>query len=76
MAAMGLDIRATHYDIKASVIIMLPSFHGIENEDLYKHLDEFLAVCGTLRINNINDDALRLRPFHFSLKESVRPLKL
>lgn len=47
MAAMGLDIKATHYEIKTSMIIMLPSFHGIENEDLYKHLDEFLVLWNT-----------------------------
>jgi len=39
------------YDkIKSSVIQLLSSFHGPTNEDPYKHLDEFLEVCSTVKI--------------------------
>lgn len=68
MAAMGLEIRLAHYEIKVSVINMLPSFHSIENEDPYKHLDEFLNVCGMVKINDIDDDALKLNFFSISNK--------
>lgn len=44
--AMDLHTRATQYEMKASVINILSSFYSFENEDLYKHLDEFLDVCG------------------------------
>lgn len=50
---------------------MLSSFYGIENEDLYKYLDEFLDVCEIVRINNMDNDALRLRLFS-SLKEKAK----
>ncbi|CAN6455421.1 unnamed protein product [Victoria cruziana] len=36
---MGPQIAANHYEIKASTINMLPSFHGLENEDPYRHLE-------------------------------------
>ncbi|CAN6447758.1 unnamed protein product [Victoria cruziana] len=69
---MGPQIGAAHYEIKASMISMLPSFHGLESEDPYRHLDEFLNVCTTMRINHIEDDALRFRLFPFSLKEKAK----
>lgn len=64
MTTTGPEIEATHYEIEASMINMIPSFHEIENENPYKHLDEFLDICGVVRIKNITDDALRL-PFSF-----------
>ncbi|CAN6451408.1 unnamed protein product [Victoria cruziana] len=69
---MGPAIEAAHYEIKASVIKMLPLFHGVEDEDPYYHLDEFLDVCGTVRITNIDDDVLKLRLFPFSLKDKAK----
>ncbi|CAN6458499.1 unnamed protein product [Victoria cruziana] len=69
---MGPQIGAAHYEIKASTISMLPSFHSLESEDLYRHLDEFLDVCATIKISHIEDDALKLRLFPFSLKEKAK----
>lgn len=71
MIAMSPKIGAAHYEIKASMINMLPSFHGIENEHSYKHFDEFLDVCRMVRIN-VDDDASKLHLFPFSLKEKVK----
>ncbi|CAN6487428.1 unnamed protein product [Victoria cruziana] len=71
-AAMGPDIGASQYEIKALVINILLTFHGIENEDLYTHIDEFLDVCATVRVHGVDDDALRLRLFPFSLKEKAK----
>ncbi|CAN6486917.1 unnamed protein product [Victoria cruziana] len=69
---MGPQIGAAHYEIKASTINMLPSFHGLESEDPYRHIHEFLDICVTVRISHIEDDALRLRLFPFSLKEKAK----
>ncbi|CAN6454537.1 unnamed protein product [Victoria cruziana] len=65
-------VGATHYEIKASTINMLLSFHGLASEDPYHHLDEFLDVCATVTNSHIEDDALRLRLFPFSLKEKAK----
>ncbi|CAN6462394.1 unnamed protein product [Victoria cruziana] len=51
---------------------MVPYFYGLENEDPYHHLDEFLDICATVRISHIEDDALRLQLFPFSLKETAK----
>lgn len=63
MTTMGPKIGAAHYEIKAYVINILLSLHGMKNDDPYKNLDEFLDIYETVRINNINDDALSLRLF-------------
>ncbi|CAN6463230.1 unnamed protein product [Victoria cruziana] len=68
---MGSQIGATHYEIKVFTISMLSSFRGLESEDPYRYLDEFLDVYVIVRISHIEDDALRLRMFHFSLKEKA-----
>ena len=51
---------------------MLPSFYGNTNEDPYKHLDEFLQICSTVKIQNFLDDALKLTLFPFSLKDKAK----
>ncbi|CAN6465742.1 unnamed protein product [Victoria cruziana] len=71
-AAMGPDIGASQYEIKGSVTNILPTFHGIENEDPYRHIDEFLDVCATIRVHGVDDDVLRLRVFPFSLKKKAK----
>ncbi|CAN6477157.1 unnamed protein product [Victoria cruziana] len=66
------QIGAAHYEIKASTINMLPSFHGLESEDPYHHIDEFLDICATVKISHIEDDALKLRLFPLSLKDKAK----
>ena len=66
------NVPASQYEIKSSTIQMLPSFYGKTNEDPYKHLDEFLEICSTVKIQNFTDDALRLTLFPFSLKDKAK----
>ena len=65
-------MEVAQYEIKFSIIQMLPSFYGLTNEDPYKHLDEFLEICSTVKIQNFSDDALRLKLFPFSLKDKAK----
>ena len=51
---------------------MLPSFYGLANEDPYNHLNEFLKIYSTVKIQNFSDDALRLKLFPFSLKDKAK----
>ena len=44
------NTTAAHYEIKSRTIQMLPSFHGLAHDDPYKHLNEFLKICSTVRI--------------------------
>ena len=68
------EVPAAQYEIKSSTIQMLPSFHGLTDEDPYKYLDEFLEICSTVKIQNFSDDALRLTLFPFSLKDKAKYL--
>ncbi|CAN6483056.1 unnamed protein product [Victoria cruziana] len=69
---VGPLVGSNQYEIKAATINMLPSFHRLANEDPYRHLDMFLDVCATVKISNVEDGALRLRLFPFSLKDRAR----
>jgi hypothetical protein len=53
---------------------MLPLFYGLSTEDPYKHLDEFIEICSTIRLRNFSEDALRMRLFPFSLKDKAKYL--
>ena len=66
------EIAATSFEIKSSIIQMLPSFNGLDNEDPYNHLGEFLEICTTFKLQNLTDDALKLRLFPFSLKNKAK----
>jgi hypothetical protein len=37
--------NATHFDLKPHVIQLLPSFHGLDNENPYGHVKKFKAMC-------------------------------
>ncbi|GAV66261.1 hypothetical protein CFOL_v3_09771 [Cephalotus follicularis] len=61
-------VQTTQYEIKSSIIQMLPSFYRLADEEPYKHLDEFIEICSTFKIQNLSEDALKLILFPFSLK--------
>jgi len=66
------NVTVANYEIKSSIIQMLPSFYGLNNEDPYKHIDEFLEICSTIKMHGFSEDALRMRLFLFSLKEKAK----
>lgn len=61
-----------NYEIKSSIIQMLPSLYGLNNEDPYQHIDEFLEICSTIMLQGFSKDALRMRLFPFSLKDKAK----
>ncbi|XP_043725789.1 uncharacterized protein LOC122672368 [Telopea speciosissima] len=65
-------VQVAQYEIKFSVIQMLSSFYGLNNKEPYKHLDEFLEIRSTVKIQNFFEDALRLIVFPFSLKDKAK----
>ena len=60
------------FDIKHSLIQMLPSFYGLDYENPFKHVDAFFEICSTIFLHNISNDAFRLRLFPFSLKDKAK----
>ncbi|MQM08325.1 hypothetical protein Taro_041178 [Colocasia esculenta] len=66
------EIPANHFEIKPGTIQMLPSFYGNPNEVPYRHIDEFLEIFSTVRIQNFIENASRLTLFPFSLKDKAK----
>jgi len=38
---------ASHFNFKPSIILLLPTFHGLDRENSYLHLRKFEEVCNT-----------------------------
>ena len=59
--------NATHFDLKSHVIQLLPSFHGLDNENPYGHVKKFKDICAIFKFQNFSKESVHLRLFPFSL---------
>ena len=66
-----LDATTT-FELKSGLLHLLPTFHGIEGEDPYKHLKELHVVCTSMKPTGVIEHQIKLRAFPFSLKDSTR----
>ena len=41
-------------------------------ENPNNHITSFLEKCDTIKMNGVSNDAIRLRPFPFSLKDNAK----
>ena len=55
-----------------SIIQSLPYFLGLSTKNPYDFLNEFQAICSTIKLIGFIEDALRMRLFPFSLKERAK----
>nr|GEW50728.1 hypothetical protein [Tanacetum cinerariifolium] len=63
-------IQATNFGLKNDMIQQVQSscqFYGLPGDDADKHLDKFLHVTQSIKVNGVTDDALRLYLFPHSL---------
>ena len=44
------------FELKSSLIHLLPTFHGFVGEDLNKHLKEFHVVCSSMRPTGVTEE--------------------
>lgn len=58
--------------LRPSTIHLLPSFHGMPNNDPYLHLKDFLEICSKLRLAGVWDESIHLSLFPFSLKDKAK----
>ena len=54
------------------LVPLLPTFHGMENENPYTHIREFEEVCGTFKEGVIDMDLMRLKVFPLTLKDKAK----
>nr|GEX51529.1 reverse transcriptase domain-containing protein [Tanacetum cinerariifolium] len=65
-----IAIQATNFGLKNDMIQQVQNscqFHGLSGDDANKHLDKFLHVTQSIKVNGVTDDALRLYLFPQSL---------
>nr|GEY10445.1 reverse transcriptase domain-containing protein [Tanacetum cinerariifolium] len=65
-----ISIQATNFGLKDEMIQQFQNscqFHGLSGDDANKHLDKFLHVTQSVKVNGATDDALRLYLFPHSL---------
>nr|GEW12354.1 reverse transcriptase domain-containing protein [Tanacetum cinerariifolium] len=65
-----IAIQATNFGLKNDMIQQVQKsfqFHGLPGDDANKHLDKFLHVTQSIKVNGVTDDALRLYLFPHSL---------
>ena len=68
-------VHANQFELKPSYVNMIQNsvqFHGLSSEDPNLHIAYFLEICNMFRVNDVLDDAIRLRLFLFSLKDRAR----
>ena len=59
-----------NFKIKSQIINMLPKF--IKIDDTYIFMREFEEVCTTMRLQQLTEDAVKLRLINFALKDSAK----
>nr|GFA34334.1 reverse transcriptase domain-containing protein [Tanacetum cinerariifolium] len=65
-----IAIQATNFGLKNDMIQQVQNscqFHGLPGDDANKHLDKFLHVTQSIKVNEVTDDSLRLYLFPLSL---------
>ncbi|GJZ14901.1 reverse transcriptase domain-containing protein [Tanacetum coccineum] len=65
-----IAIQATNFGLKNDMIQQVQNscpFHGL-GDDANKHLDKFLHVTQSMKVNGVSDDALRVYLFPYSLQ--------
>lgn len=69
-----LPITVNNFKIKPSLVGMVQhnQFSGLPVENTNLHLSIFVEFYGTLKANDVDQNAIRLRLFTFSLRDIVR----
>nr|GEY37059.1 reverse transcriptase domain-containing protein [Tanacetum cinerariifolium] len=69
-----IAILETNFILKNDMIQQVQNsfqFHGLSGDDAKKHLDKFLHVTQSIKVNGVTHDALRLYLFPYSLTHHV-----
>ena len=58
--------------VRPYLVPLLPTFHGMENENPYTHIREFEEVCTTFKEGATNMELLKLKAFPLTLKDKAK----
>ena len=58
--------------VRPYLVSLLPTFHGMENENPYTHIRDFEKVCTTFKEGAFDMDLLKLKAFPLTLKDKAK----
>ena len=58
--------------VRPYLVPLLPTFHGMENENPYTHIRDFEEVCTTFKEGMMDMDLLKLKAFPLTLKDKAK----
>ena len=58
--------------VRPYLVPLLPTFHGMENENPYTHIRDFEEVCMTFKEGAFDMDLLKLKAFPLTLKDKAK----
>ena len=58
--------------VRPYLVLLLPTFHGLENENPYTHIRDFEEVCTTFKEGMMDMDFLKLKAFPLTLKDKAK----
>ena len=58
--------------VRPYLVPLLPTFHGMENENPYTHIRDFEEVCITFKEGAIDMDLLKLKAFPLTLEDKAK----
>ena len=58
--------------VRPYILPLLATFHGMETENLYTHIQDFEEVCNTFKEEATNLDLMRLNFFPLTLKDKAK----
>ena len=64
--------HAKEVAVKPYLAPLLPTFHGMENENPYNHIREFEEVCATFKEGAVDMELLKLKAFPLTLKDKEK----
>ena len=62
----------TSFELKSSLIHLLPSFRGLSGEEPHKHLQKFDVICSSMKPPRVTEKHIKLSAFSFSLKNAAK----
>jgi hypothetical protein len=61
-----------NFELKFAFIHLLSIFNGLAGEDPHTYLKEFHMVCVGMKSNEVDEEQVKLKGFHFSLKGAAK----
>ena len=58
--------------VRLYLVPLLPTYHGMENENPYTHIRDFEEVCTTFKEGMMDMDFLKLKAFPLTLKDKAK----